>query len=107
MISIDEFAKVEMKVGMVLDAIAVPESEKLIRLVVDFGSEKRVVFTGVKKWYEPEYFLNKRFVFVTNLEPRKMMGEESQGMIMAAIGEEGKPVFLIPETEVQLGAEVR
>lgn len=107
MISIDQFASVEMTVGLVQEATAVEKSEKLIRLVVDFGNEhRRTVFTGVRKWYEPDFFVNKKFVFVTNLEPRPMMGEESQGMIMATDTESG-PVFLDPGENSLIGAKVR
>lgn len=105
MITIDDFGKVEMRVGLVTEAINVENSEKLIRLTVNLGDEQRIVFTGVRKWYAPEYFVNKKFVFVTNLEPKKMLEEESQGMIVA-VGEE-KPVFLIPEDDVEVGARVR
>ncbi len=107
MINIDDFAKVEMRVGRVLAAGVVEGSEKLIRLEVDLGVEKRIIFTGVRKWYEPEYFVGKLFVFVANLEPKKMMGEESQGMIMAAEKEDGVPVFLTVSETTQAGAKVR
>ncbi len=94
MIAIDDFGKVEMRVGLVEEAINAEGSEKLIRLKVNFGEEMRVIFTGVRKWYEAEFFVGKKFVFVTNLEFRKMMGEESQGMILASEGESGVPVFV-------------
>jgi methionine--tRNA ligase beta chain len=107
MISIDEFAKVEMMVGRVKEASAVEKSEKLIRLVVDLDEENpRIIFTGVRKWYEPEFFVGKKFVFVTNLEPRPMMGEESQGMIMATDTDSG-PVFLDPGENSTVGSKVR
>lgn len=107
MISIDQFAVVEMKVGLVVEATNVEKSEKLIRLVVDFGEEaKRTIFTGVRAWYQPDFFLNKKFVFVTNLEPRPMMGEESQGMIMATDSETG-PIFLDPGGASVIGGKVR
>ncbi len=124
-ISIDEFARVEERVGKVIEATNVEGSEKLIRLVVDFGPAfaeatagegKRIIFTGVRGFgYTPEDFLNKQFLFVTNLAPRKMpsyvetpagkMGEESQGMILAVDGP-GKPIFVSAE-EMPLGAKVR
>ena len=94
MITIDDFQKVEIKVGLVIEAINKEGSEKLIRLTVDFGSETRTMFTGVRNFgYTPEYFLGKKFLFVTNLEPRKMMDEESQGMILAVDGSGGKPIL--------------
>lgn len=108
MITIDDFAKVEMRVGEVMEAKEVIKSTKLIKLIVDFGDETRTIFTGVKQWYKPKYFLNKKFVFVTNLQPRRMMGEESQGMILAAEGPDGKPVFLVPASKrVEVGARLR
>lgn len=107
MINFDEFAKVEMRVGLVIKAAAVEGSEKLIRMVVDFKNEKRVIFSGVRKWYSPEDMLNKKFIFVTNIEPRPMMGEESQGMIMAADSPEGGPIFLVPEKDAEAGSLVR
>jgi methionine--tRNA ligase beta chain len=84
-ITIDDFSKVEIRVGKVELAENVEKSEKLIRLHVDFGSfGKRIIFTGVRGYgYTPEDFVSKQFLFVTNLLPRKMMGEESQGMILA------------------------
>ena len=89
------------------------KSEKLIRLVVDFGDEKRIIFTGVRTFgYTNEDFLDKQFFFVTNLAPRKMMNEESQGMILAVdlpAGEAGgpdKPLFL-SASGMPLGAKIR
>lgn len=97
-VTIQDFAKLEMRVGKVLTATNKEGSEKLIRLVVDFGvkdrgnkgnkgeeREMRIIFTGVRGFgYTPEDFKGKQFFFITNLAPRKMMDEESQGMIMAA-----------------------
>lgn len=109
MITIDDFAKVEMRVGFVEEATNKEGSEKLIRLVVNFGDEigKRIIFTGVRTFgYTPDFFLNKKFLFLTNLEYRKMMDEESQGMIMATDGVD-KPVFLDPGENSQIGSRVR
>jgi|SRR3989344_2147296 len=107
MINIDDFAKVEMRVGTVLEAQEVEGSEKLIKLSVDLGEEEpRIVLTGVKEWYSPEEFVGKQFVFVSNLEPRPMMGMESQGMIMAAGGED-KPILLVPQEKIANGAKIR
>ena len=84
-------------------------SEKLIKLRVKFAEDDiRTIFTGVRLFgYTPEYFLNKKWVFVTNLEAKKIMGEESQGMILAVDGPEGKPVFIVPAEEVPVGVRVR
>ena len=107
-ISIDEFSKVELRVGSVAQAKNVEKSEKLIRLHVNFGpafvpqsgttageAGLRIIFTGVRGYgYTPEDFSGKQFFFVTNLKPRKMLGEESQGMILAVDGPNGKPLFV-------------
>ena len=84
-VSIDDFARIEVRVGIVLEATNKEGSDKLIRLVVNVGeSAHRIIFTGVRGYgYTPEHFAEKQFFFITNLEPRKMMDEESQGMILA------------------------
>ena len=122
-ITIDDFAKVEMRVGLVKEAIDVPKSEKLIKLTVDFGAMGlRTIFTGVRPFgYTALDFNDKKFLFVFNLLPRKMMNEESQGMILAVDsprGEAGgdelpfgvhgakKPVFVTAEG-LPVGAKVR
>ncbi len=108
MITIDDFAKVELRVGLVTEAVNKEGSEKLLRLTVNISEETpRIIFTGVRTFgYTPEDFLNKKFLFVTNLEYRKMMDEESQGMILAVDSSEGKPVFVeVPNLPV--GTKVR
>lgn len=108
MINIDQFKEIEMRVGLVTEATNVEGSEKLIRLTVDLGDEKRIIFTGVRLYgYMAEWFVNKKFLFVTNLEYRKMMGEESQGMILAVDGVDGKPVFVQIGDDAPMGARVR
>lgn len=105
MITIDDFAKVEIKVGLVTEAINKEGSEKLIRLTVDFGTETRIIFTAVRTYgYTPEDFLNKKFLFVTNLEYKKIMDEQSQGMILA-VGDE-RPLF-VKANRLPVGARVR
>lgn len=107
-ITIDDFAKIEFRVGKIKEALDVEASPKLVRLVVDFGSEgERVVFSGIKKWYKPEDLVGNNYVFVFNLAPRKMMGEESQGMIMAA-EDGGSEVcrLLTPDDEIAPGTRV-
>src|SRR3989344_4282050 len=107
MITIDDFAKVEIRVGKVTKAENVEKSEKLIRLTVDFGDETRTIFTAVRIYgFTPEDFDQKKFLFCTNLEPKKMMGEESQGMILAVYGGDGKPIFVSADS-MPLGAKVR
>ncbi len=106
MITIDDFIKCEFRVGEVLSAEEVEGSEKLLKLSVDLGEETpRQILSGIKAWYKPEDLVGKQFVFVANLEPRKMMGLESQGMIMCADGE--KPIPLTVSEKVENGAKIR
>jgi methionine--tRNA ligase beta chain len=102
-ITIDEFRKVEIKVGKIISVEPVEGSEKLLKLQVDFGAEigERQILSGIAKWYMPEELTGKKLPFVVNLEPRKMMGLESQGMLVAADGPDGavllEPIKDIPE----------
>jgi methionyl-tRNA synthetase len=106
-LTIEEFAKLEARIGVVLTAEAVEGSEKLIRFTLDFGEgSPRQILSGIRKWYEPETLIGKRMLFVVNLAPRTMMGLESQGMLMAVDGIDGEPVFLVPEKEVHPGSRV-
>ena len=105
MISFKQFKKMEMKVGTVKKAEEVIGSKKLIKMQVDFGGETRQVVAGLKEHYRPEDLEGKQYVFVTNLEHAKFMGEESEAMILAAV--EGKEVVLLkPEKQVGDGTRV-
>lgn len=106
MIKIEDFAKTELKVGTVEEAEEVAESEKLIKLKVDLGeTAPRQILAGVKQWYKAKDFIGKQVVIVANLEPRMMMGLESQGMMLAADCEDG-PVFLTVPKKVPAGAKI-
>lgn len=106
MITIDQFAQVQLKVGKVLNATHPEKSEKLIRLEVDFGDETRIIFTAVRPFgYTKDDFIGKQFFFVYNLLPRKMIGEESQGMILAVDGPDGKPIF-VSANEMPVGSVI-
>ncbi len=106
MISIDDFKKCELRVGSVMHAERVEGSDKLLKLLVDVGFEKRQILAGVGKNYEPAELVGRDIVVVVNLEPRNMMGLESQGMILAASSIDG-PVLLVPEKQVPPGSEIR
>jgi len=107
-ITIEEFARVELRVGKVIEATNKEGSDKLIRLMVDFGPEKRIIFTGVRGFgYIPEDFLNKQFFFITNLKPRKMVDEESQGMILAVDSEKDKKPLFVSAEGMPVGAKIR
>lgn len=106
LITIDQFFETELRVATVTAAERVPKSEKLIKLGVDLGSEQRTVVAGIGKAYEPEQLVGRQVVIVANLQPAKLMGVESQGMVLAA-SEDGKPILLHPGAPVPNGTQVR
>ena len=101
-----KFKKVELRIGKIIDVQEIPGSKNLYKLVVDFGGEKRQAISGIRPFYKKEELLNKKFVFVTNLERKKFFGEESQCMILAA-EKNGKVVLIQPEKDIESGAKVR
>ncbi len=106
-ISIDQFKDVEIKVGTVLTAEAVPDSDKLIKLSVDFGEETpRQILSGIREFVSPESLVGRQFPFVTNLAPRTIRGLESNGMILA-VGEGETFSLLSPSTTVAPGSRAR
>lgn len=105
-VTIDEFKKIELRIGRVVEAEKVEGSEKLVKLLVDLGEEKRQIVAGVGKVYAVGDLLGKQIVIVANLEPRKLMGLESQGMLLAAHGENDEPVILTVEREVLPGSKI-
>ena len=114
-IKYDDFAKVEFKIGEIKEATEIEGSEKLLKLQVDFGEESlRIVFSGIKQWYKATDLIGKKTVFVTNIKPRKIMGEESQAMIFAASfakategqAESEKVSLLIPDQDLPVGSKV-
>lgn len=106
-ISFEDFAKLEIKIGKILSAEKVEKSEKLLKLQVDFGSEQRQVLSGIAQFYQPEDVVGKECPFIVNLEPRTIMGLESQGMIMAADPGDGSAVLLHPDKDTIPGSKVR
>jgi methionyl-tRNA synthetase len=98
-ISIDDFMKVELRTAKVVSAEAVPKSKKLIKLQVDLGTEQRTILAGIAEAYEPESLVGRTIVIVANLKPAKLMGIESNGMVLAGSPEGGKPVLLTVEAE--------
>jgi methionine--tRNA ligase beta chain len=104
MINFEEFQKVELKVAKIISAERVEGSEKLLKLQVDLGEEKRQIIAGIGKAYEPENLIGREIAIVANLEPRVLMGLESQGMVLAASDSDGRPVLLSPNKEVAPGS---
>lgn len=101
-ITIDDFNKVEIRIGTILEAERVPDTDKLIKLKVDFGGEERQIVSGIAEYVEVEYLIGKQCPFITNLEPRVIKGLESNGMILAIGGETF--ALLHPHKEVIPGA---
>jgi methionyl-tRNA synthetase len=106
-IGIDDFAKVELRVAQVLVAERVPKADKLLRLEVDLGYEKRQILAGIAQYYEPEKLIGRKIVIVANLAPRKMRGLESNGMLLAASLPDGAPVLAGFLEDVPLGARLK
>jgi methionyl-tRNA synthetase len=106
-ITIDDFAKVELRVAQILVAERVPKADKLLRLEVDLGYEKRQILAGIAEYYEPEKLIGRKIVIVANLAPRKMRGLESNGMLLAASLEGGAPVLTGFLEDVPLGARLK
>jgi methionyl-tRNA synthetase len=106
-ITIDDFVKVDLRVAQILVAERVPKADKLLRLEVDLGYEKRQILAGIAQYYEPEKLIGRKIVIVANLAPRKMRGLESNGMLLAASLEGGAPVLASFLEEVPLGARLK
>jgi methionyl-tRNA synthetase len=106
-ITIDDFTKVELRVAQVLVAERIPKADKLLRLEVDLGYEKRQILAGIAEHYAPEKLVGRKIVIVANLAPRKMRGLESNGMLLAASLPDGAPVLASFLEEVPLGARLK
>lgn len=106
-ITIDDFAKIDLRAGTILSAEKVEKADKLLKLEIDLGFEKRTVVSGIAEHYKPEDIVGKRVTVVANLAPRKMRGIESKGMILMAQNDEGKLIFVAPLDEALNGSEVR
>ncbi len=108
-IGIEDFAKVEMRVGQIKTAERIVGADKLLKLTVDIGTEIRQICAGIAQYYEPEKLIGRKVAVVVNLAPRKLRGVESNGMIIAAaVGPEGRPVLAgFPDEDVQIGARLK
>ena len=107
MITFDEFTKVKLRVGRVVEASDHPNADKLTVLKVDLGDEQRQLCAGLRGYYTTEQLLGRNLVIVTNLAPRKMRGIESEGMLLAAVSADYSQVVVIsPESDIAPGSEV-
>lgn len=105
-VTFTEFEEFDFRVGKIVEATAVPTSKKLIQMQVDFGTEKRQCIAGIQKFYKPEELVDKKFVFLTNLQRRMIAGLESQCMILAAEDAAGNVSVLQPEKDIVEGSKI-
>jgi methionine--tRNA ligase beta chain len=105
-ISFNEFMKLDMRVGKVVEAEQIAGSRNLIRMIVDFGTEKRQSVAGLLQWYKPEELVGNKYAFLLNLQRKKFMGVESQCMVFAAEDNKGNVVLIKPEKDVEIGSKI-
>ncbi|MGF3521542.1 MAG: methionine--tRNA ligase subunit beta [Candidatus Bathyarchaeia archaeon] len=105
-ITFAEFQKLDLRVGKIVEANQIPNSKKLIRLLVDFGAEKRQAVAGLLQYYKPEELVGKKCVFILNLQKRTLAGVESQCMVLAAEDSAGNVVVLQPEKDIAEGSSI-
>ncbi len=106
-IEFDDFAKLDIRVGTIIEAEKVPKTKKLLKLKIDTGIDKRTVVSGIAEFYNPENIIGQKVSILVNLEPRKLRGIESEGMILMAEDGNGKLCFVAPTEDVMNGSEVR
>jgi methionyl-tRNA synthetase len=108
LISIDTFAQIDLRVGQVVRAERVPNADKLLRLEVDLAEpEPRQLLAGIAEWYAPEGLVGQKILVVANLQPRRMRGLESRGMLLAASADDGRPLLATVPPETPNGARLR
>jgi methionine--tRNA ligase beta chain len=105
-ITFSDFERLDFRIGKIIEANQVPESKKLIKILVDFGSEKRQAVAGLLKYYKPEELVGKKCVFLLNLQKRILAGIESQCMVLAAEDKEGNVTVLQPEKDIVEGSKI-
>ena len=105
-VSFAEFQKFDLRIGKIVEATQIPDSKKLIKIMVDFGTEKRQAVAGLLKYYKPEDLVGKKCVFLLNLQRRMLAGVESQCMILAAEDEAGNISVLQPEKDIAEGSKI-
>lgn len=105
MINFDDFDKIDLRIGKIAEAERVEGSEKLLKLVIELGEEKRQILSGIARFYSPEELIGKSVTIVANLEPRTILGLESNGMVLA-VKDNDKLSVLVPEKEISSGSKV-
>ena len=105
-ITFAEFEKLDLRIGKIIEVTPIPNSKKLMKVIVSFGSEERQAVAGLLKWYKPEDLIGKKCAFLLNLEKKILAGEESQCMILAAEDNTGNVTVLVPEKDVIEGSKI-
>ena len=105
-IQFEDFAKIDLRTGTILEAVKVEKADKLLKLSIDLGTEVRIIVSGIALHFKPEEIIGKQVIVVANLAPRKMRGIESNGMILMAADANGKLFFISPETMIPSGSSV-
>ena len=106
-ISFDEFSKMDIRIGTILEAEKVPKTKKLLKLSIDTGVDKRTVVSGIAEYYQPEDIIGKKVNILINLEPREIKGILSQGMILMAEDTQGKLCFVSPVEDFENGSTIK
>ena len=106
-ITIDDFKKIKLKTAKIIEAERVPKSKKLLKLQITIGDERRQIVAGIAEKYSPEDLIGKTIIVVANLAPAKLMGIESQGMLLAVNDDKGPVAIITPVSETESGLEVR
>lgn len=105
-VSFEDFQKLDLRVARILAAERIPQTEKLLKLKIDIGPEERQIVAGIAKNYDPQQLIGRKIVVVANLAPAKIRGQESRGMLLAAIGEDGSAHLLSTDDEISIGARI-
>lgn len=105
-VAFDDFSKLDLRVGKVLECVKVPKADKLLQFLIDDGMGKRTIISGIAAWYKPEDLVGKQVCFIANLEPRKLKGIESQGMILSVEDGGGSLSLITPSKDVEPGCQI-
>ena len=106
-IEFDDFAKMDIRTGTILEAEKVPKTKKLLKLLIDTGIDQRIIVSGIAEYYDPKDIVGKQVSVLVNLSPKELKGIKSQGMILMAEDSDGKLVFVSPTQNVSNGTEIR
>ena len=106
-IKFDDFAKIDLRIAKIISAEKVEGADKLLKLIVSLGNEERQIVAGIAQHYSPEELIGKKIALVANLEPKKLRGVESQGMLLAAVkGNDEEIALLVPDKDIEEGTKV-